>query len=169
MTYRDKIINDRRIRGGRGTLTLFLAALAVACAPTHGTSAAAASQTAQLARQLERYRTGLMATDYDAVTSVFTVDASLSHEAQTPITGRDAIRKLLMSFSADHLTSFELIADKTARDGAPATTDGHYAQTVRLRDSTTVSVAGTFRALWHLDTDGVWRISSMHTASLPKP
>ena len=168
MTYRDLITYLLRIRGIRGTLSVGLAVLAMGCASTHGTSATAAGPAAQIAQQLERYRTGVMAMDYDAIAAVFTVDAVLSHEAQAPVTGRAAIRKFLMSFAAYHVTSYDLIADSTARDGTHATTAGRYAQTVRLPDSTTVSVAGSFSALWRLDTDGTWRISSMHTVSPPK-
>ena len=87
------------------------------------------------------------------------------------MTYRDLIRHLrqIRGIRGTRTIGLAVLALGCASNGAPATTDGHYAQTVRLRDSTTVSVAGTFRALWHLDTDGVWRISSMHTASLPKP
>ena len=144
-----------------------LAAIAVACAPTRGANAPASSAAAAnaIGAQLERYRAAVMTMDYDAIASVFTADAALSHETQAPIIGRDSIRKFLMSFAAYRVTAYQLVADSQTVNGAAARADGHYAQTVRVPDGSTVSVAGTFTTQWHREPDGIWLITSLHTAS----
>ena len=142
--------------------------LASACAPPHRSAGVTSPDATRIATQLNRYRTAVMAMNYDTIASVFTADASLSHESQPPITSRDSIRKFLMSFAAYHVTAYDLVADSTVITGPAASADGHYAQTVRLPDGSTVNVSGTFHSMWRREPDGVWRISALHTASPPR-
>ena len=155
--------------GLRSSLLALLIAGAVSCnsAAGSGQTTSAASSASAIRLQLDRYRTAVMAMNYDAIASVFGANASLSHDQQPPITSRDSIRTFLMSFSAYHVTAYELVADSQTVSGADARSDGHYTQTVRIPDGTIVTVTGTFITQWRREADGIWRIIVMHTASPP--
>ena len=155
--------------GLRSGLLVLLTAGALSCNSAGGSTRATstASSASAIRLQLDRYRAAVMAMNYDAIASVFTANASLSHDQQSPITSRDSIRKFLMSFSAYHVTAYELVADSQTVSGADARAIGHYTQTVRIPDGTIVTVTGTFTTQWRREADGIWRIIVLHTASPP--
>ncbi len=165
-----------RLRLSRRAIAhVLITGVAFACGTTHAASptptdangAASSASEAAIRTQLDRYRTAVISMNYDTIASVFTANASLSHEQQSPITSRDSIRKFLMSFSAYHVTAYELVADSQTVSGADGRAVGHYAQTVRIPDGTIVTVTGTFTTQWRREADGIWRIIVLHTASPP--
>jgi ketosteroid isomerase-like protein len=113
---------------------------------------------------LAAYRMSIAEMNVDATVALFAPSASISHAEEAPVIGRPAIGAFLRTFSAYHVTTYQLDAESTRVNGELAAQHGHYHQEVQTPDGQHVTVDGVFDASWKLQPDGHWRITRMHTA-----
>jgi uncharacterized protein (TIGR02246 family) len=116
---------------------------------------------------LQKYQMATLRMDTPALVALFTTDASIAHEMQAPIVGRDSIAKFLATFATYKVRAYTMIVTAQAVTGDSATQTGTYEQTVRPPDGKEVHVRGTFHATWMRQPDKRWLLFRMHTASRP--
>ncbi len=116
---------------------------------------------------LQKYQTATLRSDTPTLVALFTSDASIAHESQPPIVGRDSIAKFLASFAQTKVRAYTMIVTAQAVTGDSATQTGTYEQTVRPPDGKELHVRGTFRATWMRQPDKRWLLFRMRTASRP--
>lgn len=116
---------------------------------------------------LQKYQLATLRMDTPAVVALFTPDATIAHELQTPIAGRDSIRRFLESFAKYKMRAYTMIVTSKFVVGDSATQTGTYEQTVRPPDGKEVHVRGTFNAVWARQSDKRWLLSRLRTASRP--
>lgn len=116
---------------------------------------------------LASYRAAVLEMKSAQIAALFTEQATIAHGEQTPIAGRENIRRFLDSFAGYKVLSYDLKADATAVQDNQATQSGSYAQTVTNPENKTLQVQGTFRARWARQENGAWLIEEMRTQSKP--
>lgn len=116
---------------------------------------------------LQKYQLATLRMDTPAIVALFTPDATIAHESQTPIAGRDSIRRFLESFAKYKMRAYTMIVTAQTVAGDSATQTGTYEQTVRPPDGKEVHVRGTFNTLWARQPDKSWLLFRMRTASRP--
>jgi len=114
---------------------------------------------------IEKYERLVLEMKADSIAQLFTTDAEIVHEDQSPVRGRDSIYSFLSSFknvrvvdNHDQVVSSSIIDDS-------AILNGNYTQTVIVSGKDTVNVTGKFTATMIRDKNRNWLISKMKTRS----
>ncbi len=116
---------------------------------------------------LQKYQLATLRMDTPAIVALFTPDATIAHESQTPIAGRDSMRRFFESFATYNVRAYTMIVTSQNVVGDSASQTGTYDQTVRTPDGKQAHVRGTFNAVWARQSDKRWMLSRMRTASRP--
>ena len=126
-----------------------------------------AEQEADLA--LQKYVQALRRQDSVALAALFSDGATMGHEGQTPVVGRDAIKRFLDSFSGYQIISHDMKVMTVSSTAATVVQAGNYQQTVRTPEGTVVTVQGTFTFEWRHQSDGQWLLYKARTAASHAP
>ncbi len=163
----------------RACLALLCAtALVPGCAgpaPAPGAEAARAAAGPQAmpaaAAALQGYAALLRRQDSAAIAQRFTPEGTLVNAGQPAITGREAIRHFLDSFSNYKVLSAEMtVLSARATTGAGVervVQTGRYAQSVRAPDGQQLHAGGWFTAQWLRQPSGAWLLERMATSPTP--
>ena len=116
---------------------------------------------------LQAYQLATLRMDTPVIVALFTPDATIAHESQPPIAGRDSIRRFLESFAQYKVRAYTMIVTSQTVTGDSATQLGTYEQTVRPPGGRELHVRGTFAASWARQPDKHWLLTRMETASRP--
>jgi SnoaL-like domain len=113
---------------------------------------------------IKKYELLVLEMKADSIAQLFTTDAEIGHEDQSPVRGRDSIYAFLSSFKTVRVINNhdEILSSAVKNDSAIL--NGSYAQTVIASGKDTVNVAGKFTATMVRDKDS-WLISKMKTRS----
>ena len=130
-----------------------------------GASAFEAGAEQDVEAALARYRDRIKQMDAPAIAALFTDAATISHEDQVSVGGREAIRLFMESFKGYQVVLYDIEADTTIVSGHKATQVGRYRQVVLAPDGATIKVEGSFRAEWRWGPEVGWLIRTMRTAS----
>ena len=114
---------------------------------------------------IKKYERLVLDMKADSISQLFTTDAEIGHEDQTPVKGRDSIYSFLSSFKNVYvINNRDEIVSSSIRDDS-AILNGSYTQTVIVSGKDAVNVAGRFTATMVRDKDKNWLISKMKTRS----
>lgn len=95
----------------------------------------------------------------DSIAAVYDIHGELGNIAQ----GRDSIRKFLETFKNIRMLSQASTSDFVEIMGDSAQQRGSYSQVDVVDDRDTISVRGTYIALWKWNDREGWRIKRMET------
>ena len=112
---------------------------------------------------LQKYQMATLRMHTPTIVVLDTTEASIAHESQPPVVGRDSIAKFLASFATYTVRPYTMIVTAQAVTSDSATQTGTYAQTVRPPVGKEVKVRGTFHATRMRQTDQRWLLSRMRT------
>ena len=101
----------------------------------------------------------------DSIAQLFTTDAEIGHEDQSPVRGRDSIYSFLSSFKNVRVVdNHDQVVSSSITDDS-AIVNSNYNQTMIVSGKDTVNVAGKFTANMICDKNRNWLISKMRTRS----
>jgi uncharacterized protein (TIGR02246 family) len=126
-----------------------------------------ASDVAGIRADLQRYRSGWLTNDADAVRKSFTKDAVLMpHHGLAPVVGMAAINDFWWPASATRttITKFEQTIDEIGGDGKLAYVRGRSEVAWRVEDQGKIQHwhnSGNFMTILKKQADGGWRISHL--------
>ena len=121
------------------------------------------AQSQEINHSMNHYDQLVLKGSYDSIAGMFTANAELKGENQTPIDGREQIRKLLRSFKGAHVLKYETSPLSTLFGGDSAIQSGSYIQVVRIENGDTLELAGQYEATWIKENGKDWMIKKMYT------
>lgn len=121
------------------------------------------AQSQEIDRSMNHYDHLVLKGSYDSIANMFTANAELKGENQTPIVGREQIRKLLRSFKGANVLKYETYPRHTLFGGDSAIQSGSYMQVVRIENGDTLELAGQYEATWIKENGKDWMIKKMYT------
>ncbi len=146
---------------------LFLTFTGSAWAQKEKNKTLSSSDTAAIRAALERYHTGWLANDAEAVRSTFTRDAVLMpHHGLAPVIGMAAINEFWWpaGTAKTTITRFIQTVDEVGGEGKLAYVRGRGEVAWRVEDQGTVQnwrTGGNYMALFKRQADGRWLISHL--------
>jgi hypothetical protein len=111
---------------------------------------------------MKTYDRFILSMNTDSITLLYTADGELGKMAK----GRDSIRNFLNRFKDFKVLSQNSETNKISIDQDSAIQTGNYRQTVIIPSKDTVSVKGSFTALWIWNPTKGWQIRRMETVPL---
>lgn len=108
---------------------------------------------------IKNYDRLLLTMNADSIAAVYDIHGELGNIAQ----GRDSIRKFLETFKNIRMLSQASTSDFVEIMGDSAQQRGSYSQVDVVDDRDTISVRGTYIALWKWNDREGWRIKRMET------
>ena len=114
---------------------------------------------------LNRYRVLVTQGDFDKAAEMFDEGAELSHQGQSPVVGREAIRTFLSSFKGYKVIEYELEASSTSATGTKGKQEGTYHQKIVSPEGKAIEAGGSFQAEWNQQPGGAWLIHRLHTSA----
>jgi hypothetical protein len=125
-----------------------------------GTSSPAQDKSsAGVERSMKTYDQLILGMDPDSIALIYSPDGELGNMAK----GRDSIRTFLSGFKNFRVLSQSSETERISIDHDSAFQTGTYRQTVILPAKDTVTVKGSFTALWIWMNGSGWRIRRMET------
>jgi len=118
---------------------------------------------------IKKYERLVLEMKADSIAQLFTTDAEIGHEDQSPVSGRDSIYSFLSSFKNVRVISNHDEITSSAIKNDSATVNGSYTQTVVVSGKDTVNVAGKFTANMIRDKNRNWRMSKMRPGRIKLP
>ena len=114
---------------------------------------------------IKKYERLVLEMKADSIAQLFTTDAEIGHEDQSPVRGRDSIYSFLSSFKNVRVVdNHDQVVSSSITDDS-AIVNGNYTQRVIVSGKDTVNVAGKFTANMIRDENRNWLISKMRTRS----
>jgi len=114
---------------------------------------------------IKKYERLVLEMKADSIAQLFTTDAEIGHEDQSPVRGRDSIYSFLSSFKNVRVVdNHDQVVSSFITDDS-AIVNGNYTQRVIVSGKDTVNVAGKFTANMIRDENRNWLISKMRTRS----
>ncbi len=145
-----------------------LAVLAVLAAFSGcGSLAIEGDAPARVDAALKAYSASLLAMDADGIAAAYTPEGELQDPGHPPVTGPDAIRAFLRSFTGVTVEEQEFKVSALQVVGPDALQRGTFRQKARLADGKTVESKGTFEAEWERQPNGTWLLARMTTNPPP--
>ncbi|HUI30488.1 MAG TPA: nuclear transport factor 2 family protein [Candidatus Acidoferrales bacterium] len=149
----------------RSNLFLSIAIFVTALHISACSASKSAADAVRLKGALQRYQDLILHMDNDGIADLFAEQGELDNPGESPIQGRESIRKFLKSFTEYKVVEESLDADSTAVAGASATQIVRYHQKVTVPSGKTVEVSGRMKINW-IEKGGRWLI--LREESLPK-
>ena len=114
---------------------------------------------------IRKYERLVLEMKADSIAQLFTTDAEIGHEDQSPVRGRDSIYSFLSSFKNVRVVdNHDQVVSSSITDDS-AIVNGNYNQTMIVSGKDTVNVGGKFTANMICDKNRNWLISKMRTRS----
>ncbi len=108
---------------------------------------------------MQKYDRLILGMNADSISLIYAPDGELGKMAK----GRDSIRNFLNSFKKFRVLSQTSETNTIRIDGDTALQTGNYRQTVIIPSNDTVTVKGSFNALWIWVSRNGWLIQRMET------
>ena len=121
------------------------------------------AQTKEIDRLMNRYDQFILRGAYDSIANMFDVSGQLQGENQSPIVGREAIRRLLKSFAGATVLKYETFSKGTSFDADTAIQSGSYVQIVRVPSGDTLHLGGQYKFTWSKENNDHWMIKNIYT------